>query len=207
MIRKSLCLLVLAGSPAAALAADREISLELGTTGHAAEDNWFLFSGQDTLPGFGARLGWPVHERVAVIAGWQHGARGTTVSPGDDGAGEFAAAYYADAWSAGAKADWGICRWFRPYATVQAVGQRATVRLDDDTGEDDNPNQIQRSDFAVGGLAAGGLDFRVPFAQDRFAVASYLELGYQLLTPSDFDELGSLQNRGLAFRWGLGFRF
>jgi hypothetical protein len=39
------------------------------------------------------------------------------------------------------------------------------------------------------------------------AVASYMELGYQLLTPAELDELGSLQTRGLVFRWGLGMRF
>lgn len=150
-----------------------------------------------------------MHERVAVVAGWQHGARGATVYPDaeEDSSGSFAAAYYADAWSAGAKADWGLCRWFRPYATLQAVGQRAMLRLDDDPNEDDNPNQLERAAFSMGGLAAGGLDFRVPFAQDRYAVASYLELGYQILSPSDFAELGSLKNRGLAFRWGMGFRF
>ena len=192
--------------PASALAADREVSFEVGANGLTAEDNWFLFSEQDSLTTLGVRLGYPVMDRLAVVAGWHHGAHGTHVALGTD-EDSLAAAYYADSFSLGAKADWDVAAWFRPYATLQALGQRTLVRLDDDTGVDDNPNQIERAAFSPGAAALGGLDFRVPFAQGRMAVASYMELGYQLLTPAELDELGSLQTRGLVFRWGLGMRF
>jgi hypothetical protein len=206
--------------PATALGADREISFEVGTLGQAAEDNWFLFSEKDTLTTVGLRLGYPIHDRLAVVAGWHHGARGTHVSTGeyyedeyyyydeeDEEPGSLAAAYWADDFTLGLKADWDVAVWFRPYATVGFASQLTTVRLDDDTSVDDNPNQIERRAFSPGALGAAGLDFRVPFAQGRMAAASYLELGYQVLSPADLEELGKLQARGLVFRWGIGMRF
>lgn len=207
MHARTLMLSALLLAPASALAADREVSFEVGANGLTAEDNWFLFSEQDSLTTLGVRVGHPVMDRLAVIAGWHHGAHGTHVSLQGTDEAPLAAACYADAFTLGAKADWDVAAWFRPYAAVQAVGQRTLVRLDDDIEVDDNPNQIQRAAFSPGGVAVGGVDLRVPFAQGRMAVASHLELGYQLLTPADLDELGSLETRGLVFRWGLGMRF
>lgn len=193
--------------PGAVFAADREVSFEVGSLGQAAEDNWSLFSENDALTTVGVRLGYPVHDRLAVVAGWHHGTTGTHVEIGDAEDSVLAAAYYADDFTLGVKADWDVASWFRPYATVAAAGQRTMVRMDDDTSVNDNPNQIQRAAFCPGALAAAGLDFRLPFAQGRMAAASYLELGYQLLAPADLEELGSLQTRGLVFRWGVGMRF
>jgi hypothetical protein len=207
--------------PSAAIAADHEISLELGTIGHGPDDNWFLVNDyNDYLGVYGVRLGYAVHDRVAIIGGWQRGAHGTRVEmDGFDGYGDeyydddysageaLAVAYYADTFSVGAKADWGLATWFRPYATLQAQGIRTVVRLDDDTSTDDNPNQLQYSAFSPAGAATGGLDFRIPFNKGAWAIASYLELGYHVGTKASFDELGSLSNRGMLFRWGLGARF
>ena len=207
--------------PTTAIAADHELSLELGTTGHTADDNWFLFNDNtDTLSSYGVRLGFAVHDKLAVIGGWHHGAHGSRVEmdgyDGDNdeyyydeysGGQALAAAYYSDTFSLGAKADWPVAVWFRPYATIQGLGIRSMVRLDDDTTTDDNPNQLQRSAFSPGGAATGGVEFRIPIRHNEWALASHLELGYQLGTKADFDELGSLTNRGLVFRWGLGARF
>jgi hypothetical protein len=206
--------------PGTALAADRELSFEVGTLGQRAEDNWFLFSEKDTLTTVGLRLGYPVMDRLAVVAGWHHGAHGTHVSTGesyedtyyydeeyDEEPGSLAAAYYADDFTLGVKGDWDVATWFRPYATVAFASQLTRARLDDDTGVDDNPNQIEKSAFSPGALGAAGLDFRIPFAQGRMAAASYLELGYQYLSPADLEELGKLQARGMVFRWGIGMRF
>ena len=218
----SITAIALLAVPATAVAADHELSLELGATGHAADDNWFLFDDNtDALTDYGLRLGFAVHDRVAVIAGYHHGAQGSRIElPGyggdsdeyyyDDDSSEgqaLAAAYYADTFSLGAKADLPVAVWFQPYATIQALGIRSMVRLDDDTTTDDNPNQLQRATFNPGGLASAGVEFRIPIRHTSWALASHLELGYHIATPSDFDELGSLTNRGLVFRWGLGVRF
>ncbi len=202
--------------PSTALAADHEISLELGTTGHGPDDNWFLFDDDnDQLESYGLRLGFAVHERVSVIGGWHHGSSGTRVELGDEGAtydeeGMYAnlgVAYYADTFSLGAKADWGLTTWFHPYATLQALGIRSVVRVDDAPRDDENLNQLQRSAFSPGGAAAGGVEFRIPMNHNEWALATHAELGYHLATRAGFDELGSLGNRGLVFRWGLGARF
>jgi hypothetical protein len=217
----SITALALLAIPSTAIAADHEISLELGTTGHAPDDNWFLFNDySDTLSSYGVRAGYAVHPRVAIIGGWHHGAHGSRIEmdgyEGDndeyyydeyEGGQAMAAAYYADTFSLGAKADLPIATWFRPYATLQGLGIMSKVRLDDDTTTDDNPNQLQRSAMSFGGAATGGLDFRVPFNQGAWALSSHVELGYHLGTAANFEELGSLSNRGLLFRWGLGARF
>lgn len=215
MTARILPIAALLALPTTALAADRELSFEVGTLGQAAEDNWYLFSESDMLPTVGLRVGYPVMDRLAVVAGWHHGASGTHVQLGDEayyyeeyeGSSTLAAAYYADDFTLGVKADWDVATWFRPYATVAFASQLTRVRLDDDTSVDDNPNQIEKSAFSPGALGAAGLDFRVPFAQGRMAVASYLELGYQVLSPADMEELGTLQTRGMVFRWGVGMRF
>jgi hypothetical protein len=205
---KSIAVLAALSLPASAVAADHEISLELGTTGHGADDNWFLFSDyNDVLPSYGVRLGFAVHDRVAVIGGWHHGAEGTRVEMEGYEDSALAAAYYADTFSLGAKADLPVATWFRPYATVQGLGIMSKVRLDDDTSDDDNPNQLERGAFSPGAAATAGVDFRVPFNEGAWALSSHLELGYHLATPASFDELGTLLNRGLVFRWGLGARF
>ena len=211
--------------PTTAVAADHELSVEVGATGHGPDDNWFLFDDySDAQTTMGLRLGYAVHDRVAIIGGWHHGADGTRVEmdgfsgDGDDwdsdyyeesgsGGQALAAAYYNDTFSLGAKADLPVATWFRPYVAVQGLGVRSMVRLDDDTSTDDNPNQLQRTALSPGAAALGGLDFRIPINHGAWAIASHLELGYHIATPASFDELGSLSNRGLVFRWGTGVRF
>ena len=209
--------------PATASAADHELSLELGSTGYAAAEHWALFNdnGYDTLPTFGLRAGFAVHDRVAVIAGWHHGRTGTRLElsgedyydesyyydyDGDDYA-TMGMAYYANELTLGAKADWPVTVWFHPYATISGVGLLSKIRLDDDTGEDDNLNQLTRTAFAPGAQATGGVEFRIPISHNTWALASHVELGYQYAIPSSYDELGSLAKRGLVFKWGLGARF
>ena len=214
----TLAALALLALPTAAGAADHELSFELGTPA-SYDDNFQLFQDDgDFLGTRGLRLGVAVHERVAVIAGWHRGASGTRIEYGetyyeDDEYEEYyeqtgmVAALYADEFTLGAKADLPVAVWFRPFATLQGMGLRGLVRIDDDTSSDDNPNQIQRTAFAPGGMATGGLDFRVPFMDGKLAAATSFELGYAYAPPLDFDELGTLKMRGLVFRWGLGARF
>ena len=206
----SITAIALLASPSTAIAADHEISLELGTTGHGVDDNWFFFNDEaDTLTSYGLRAGFAVHDNVSVIGGWHHGARGTRLEMNGNDESEIAPglAYYADTFSLGAKADWPLWVWFHPYATVQALGIRSLVRVDDIPADDDNLNQLERGAFSPGGAATAGLEFRVPINHNSWALASHLELGYHIGTAADFDELGSLSNQGVVFRWGLGARF
>lgn len=196
-------------APSAVHAADHEVSYEVGTLA-IHDPAWDLFDASlSYLPSQGVRLGYAVHDRVAVIGGWHHAARGQTLytEGEEDDESTFAAAFYSETFLAGAKADWDLAPWFRPYAAAQFMGVLGTVRLDDDTTEDDNLNQITRRAFTPGAVATGGVDIRVPFADGRYAVASYMEFGYGRTLNLSFEDLGDLDMAGFAFRWGIGARF
>ena len=211
---KTLTALSLLAFSGAAQAADHELSLELGTAANH-QQNWFMFNDESQqLPSWGLRAGVAVHDRLAIIGGWHHGKKGMRLGFGgdwdddDEEAYGFASVFYGDSFTLGLKADVPVAVWFRPYATAQGLGDRGMVRLDDDLSEDDNLNQIQRSDFSFGGIGALGVDFRMPLKDGAWAIASYLELGYGYASPLDFDELGELDGLyGVVFRWGVGVRF
>jgi len=192
--------------PVAAHGADDEVSLELGSIGTPDAD-WALFSDTERLPTQGLRLGWAVHDRVALVAGWHRGAQGMTVGGETTGQSDFVATFGAHLFSLGAKADVALTPWFAPYATAQAIGLIGTVRLDDDPEDDENPNQIAESAFAPGAMGTAGVEFRIPFHDGAFAAATSLEMGYAWLAPLAYDTLGDLQFRGFAVRWGVGARF
>ncbi len=206
----TLALLAFSG---AAQAADHELSLELGTTANH-QQNWYMFNAESQqLPSWGLRAGVAVHDRLAIIGGWHHGKKGMRLGfdeswEDDEEAYGFASVFYGDSFTLGLKADVPVAVWFRPYATAQGLGLRGMVRLDDDLSEDDNLNQIQQADFSLGGIGALGVDFRVPFKDGAWALASYLELGYGYAAPLDFGDLGELDElHGVVFRWGAGVRF
>ncbi|MFZ5477843.1 MAG: hypothetical protein ACOZNI_13800 [Myxococcota bacterium] len=202
----------------AALAADDEISVELGWIG-AHDRAWDVFSRGDSYGTVGLRVGKEVHDRVAIVAGWQHGTVGADVESDDDGddydydtgdtglsSGSFRAAFYGNQLTLGAKADVELLPWLHPYATVQGVGVVAVVRFDDDLDDDENATQVQRTGFSGGLLAAGGVDFPIRVKGD-VAIAPYLELGYGFVAPIRFDELGEVGFGGFAGRTGVGVRF
>ncbi len=203
-----LALLAFSGAalPGEAQAADHELSLELGTAANH-QQNWYMFNAESQqLPTWGLRAGVAVHDRLAVIGGWHHGKKGMRMAAGNGSV--FASVFYGDSFTLGLKVDVPVAVWFRPYATAQGQGFRGMVRLDDDLYEDDNPNQIEQADFSFGGIGALGTDFRVPFKDGAWALASYLELGYGYAAPLDFGDLGELDGlHGVVFRWGVGVRF
>lgn len=198
--------LLLLALPAPALAADREVSLELGSIA-SSDPQWDLFSDSPRLPTQGLRIGWPVHDRVALVAAWHRGAQGSTLGGEGTGQSDFVAAFSAHALALGAKADLELTPWFVPFATLQALGLLGTVRLDDDPDDDHNPNQLSHSAFAPGALAAAGLELRLPLHHDAFAAATSLDLGYALLGPLHYDTLGPLHLGGFTLHWGVGARF
>ncbi|MFN7144829.1 MAG: hypothetical protein ACK4YP_13720 [Myxococcota bacterium] len=205
-----LAALLLAFAPSAA-AATHEVSFEVGWIG-AYDPAWDLFSSGDALPSYGLRLGFAVHDNVALIAGWQHAVHGGSVSVDAYGTDEygyestFRAAMYTDQINVGAKADVKVWSWLHPYVTAQAVGMRGLARLDDDAGDDENLTQVQVAGLTGGFTGAAGLDFLIP-VKGRVAIAPYIELGYGWMAPLALRDLGSVQFGGFAGRSGVGVRF
>ena len=157
-----------------------------------------------------------MHDRVAIIAGWQHSQTGGDISTGSDesyyyydggSSSRFRAAYIGDLISVGAKADLRVNDYFYPYLTAQGAIQLGTVRLDDNADNDQNLGQVQQSGATGGFLAALGAEVPVQLGTSGIAVAPYLELGYGWFAPMGLEELGSLKLGGFSGRTGFGVRF
>ncbi|GEM_PF-4376398 len=192
---------------ATATAADNEIALELGTI-YSDDRSWDAFSSDDVLPSKGLRVGFGVADDVAVIGSYGYGARGADVDLwSTDGEGWFSTAFYGHQLGLGAKVtplDW---RYLRPYVAPQAVALYGVARLDEDTGDDDNLNQIQAAGTAFGGVLNGGLELVLADERRKVVPAAYIELGYGWLTSMQLDDLGDVQFKGLTSRFGLGVHF
>lgn len=198
-------------------AANHEVNLELGWIG-ARDPAWDTFSNANSHGTFGARVGYRVHPRIAVIAGWHHGSDGLSVEgdyededgdgTADNGiqAGGYRTAFYGDQVTLGAKADLAVRPWFHPYVAVQGAVMRALVRMDDDAEDDENLTQVQAVGLTGGGVATAGMDFPIPLTP-KLSLALYAEFGYALLAPAQFDQLGSIQFGGFSGRTGMGLRF
>jgi len=201
-----LALLAALALPGAALAAKDEVSLEIGSIA-TPDPDWDLFSGSGRLSTQGLRGGWAFHDHVALVGGWHRGARGMTAGGEGTGQSDFVAAFSAHAFSLGAKADWELAPWLAPFATARAAGLLGRVRLDDDSEDDENLNQLSHTAFAPGALATAGVELRLPFHDGAFAAATSLEMGYAWFAPLAYDELGHLAFRGFTVTWGVGARF
>ncbi len=196
-----------------ALAATNEVDLEVGWLG-SSDASFNRVSDTDLLPSYGLRVGLKVHERVAVVAGWQHSQTGARISSGDDsyyydggGNSSFTAAYFGEMLSVGAKADVRVNDYFYPYLTAQGALVVGTVRLDDDSGADDNLGQRKQGGTTGGGLLAIGAEVPVALGSSGIALAPYLEVGYGLLAPMALEDLGALKLGGFTGRAGFGVRF
>ena len=97
-------------------------------------------------------------------------------------------------------------RWFHPYAKVAAVGAVNVARLDEDTSDPTNLNQLSKVGFDGGGYFGAGLAFPIPIKHQVRIVPS-AEVGYSALTPVGLGELGSLADSGFTvrFAWGVAF--
>ena len=192
---------------APALAADHEISYETSTLG-VHDPSWQTFDEHhDFFGANGLRVGYAVHDRVAIVGGWHLGRNGQDVFVDGEDQQSFRAAFTGHEFLLGAKADLPLARWFRPYALLQAMGVYGVVRLDEDVSTEDNLNQIKEGAFAPGGVAAGGFDIRVPFKEEAYIIATYFEFGYGQILPLRFQDMGDITMGGFAFRWGVGARF
>lgn len=199
-----------------ALAATNEVDLEVGWLG-TGDTSFNRVSDSDLLPTYGLRVGLKVHDRIAVIGGWQHGQTGVTVSSGGDesyyyydgdgGGSSFRSAFYGDLLTVGAKGDVRVNDYFYPYLTAQGAIQLGTVRIDDDPDNDQNLGQLKQSGATGGFVAAVGAEVPVQLGQSGIALAPYLELGYGWLAPMGLSSLGSLRMGGFTGRTGFGVRF
>lgn len=97
-------------------------------------------------------------------------------------------------------------KWFHPYAKVAAVGAINVARLDEDTSDPTNLNQLSKVGFDGGGYFGAGLAFPIP-VKHQVRIVPSVEVGYSALTPVGLGELGSLADSGFTarFAWGVSF--
>ncbi len=201
-----------------ASAADLEVNLEVGRL-DIAKGYWDLFDYNNVQATYGVRADWHKSSRLGFSASyahfvtgahnsvwdyWEYDEGGSEDSPG--AAEGFDAAFRGHVVGLGVRGGVDLWGWFNPYATLEARGLHAVVRLDDDTSDDDNPNQITVRGTTVGAVAAAGMDIRIP-TKYRWAFSHNLEIGYEIMAPLNIDPLGALAVRGLHVRAGFGVRF
>jgi len=99
-----------------------------------------------------------------------------------------------------------VTAWFHPFARVAAVGAINVARLDEDTSDPTNLNQLSQVGFDGGGYFGGGLAFPIP-VKHQVRIVPSVEVGYSALTPVGLGELGSLADSGFTarFAWGVSF--
>ncbi len=190
-------------------AAQNEISLQAG--GFFTDDEaWDVFSVEQGLIGFGLRGGVALSEHFSAVAGYQRGVSGVEVYAGEGDRGDpdpvFRTAFYGNTATLGVKYSV-VFRQLRPYVTVQAMGIKATARLDANTEDSDDATQLQVNAMSAGALAAGGLDVQLPFKHRAWTPGMALELGYARTLDMPLEDLGALQFAGLYANWNIGVRF
>lgn len=209
--------MLLIGMLTAALAADHEVAVEAAWI-VGGDNAWHTLASRGAYGSIGVRGGVAVHERVAIVAGYQYGAVGAEIGAWseDDWEGEDA---YTGAFSSaahaflghrlmlGAKADVPMANYFAPYALVHGDALIGTVRLDDDAEDDENVTQRARTGATGGFGGALGVSFPVETASPGLKVTPYLELGYDWFAPLSLGDLGAVQPRGFAGRAGVGLQF
>lgn len=182
-----------------------EVSVELGST-HAPDDGYDLFSSRNAMGSWGARVGFGLTDRIALLVDWQHSGKGGAVTTGAEDA-EFQAALTVDQISVGPRVGVHIGDWVMPYATVQATGMRGRVRLDGDPDSTDDLDEWKDSALTGGGLAMGGVQVVLGEPERALRLSGHLEAGYGYAAPLDFEDYGSLSFHGFALRGGAGIVF
>jgi hypothetical protein len=185
-----------------------EASVELGNLQNH-DDAYTLFSDGVAMPSRGIRGGVRVADRFTVLAGWHRVQRGATVFVAAEGSDRrFHAAFFADEFTLGLKADLDVAHFFYPYATVQGMLLRGVMKFDDDERDDEeDPSQIKASAVAPGALLMGGMEFRIPQGSWPLTAAWHVEAGYGLVASADYGAFGTMRPGGFALRTGLGVRF
>jgi len=190
---------------APALAADNELSIELGTF-HNGDTDFGVFSDGEYMPSWGLRLGVAPLRNLAVVGGWHRVRRGADLYI-DDWTHIGRAAFFADEFTLGVRGDVMIGQALLPYAMVQGLGMVGRVKFDDDPDDKGSPGQFAESAVAVGGLAVAGVELRIPKGNAPFTLAWHIEAGYGLTSALDFERTGDMTPRGFVLRSGVGVRF
>ena len=187
------------------------VAVERGSLG-ISDEAFDVFSNRDTLPSWGAKVGFRLDSHLELVGSWARSRRGSNIEvfiPSDtfdDPAQRFVAALTTNQFGAGLRADVTLLDVLLPYVSVQGTVTTGMARLDDDPSRASNPNQLTASGIGAGVLAFAGTELRVPPDSD-VQVTLHLELGYGYTSAIALGELGSVQPGGLAARGGLGLRF
>lgn len=202
-----------------AWAADKEISLDTGILGVSSQA-WNtiggspvtvgLSAGVDIAPGLTAigSVQWSLSgaENQFSNQWWEDDQVGASVSPpGSEG---YIAALRVIQVQGGVRSDILQNSWVRPYGAAKVSASLGSLRLDDDSEDKDNVNQIKAAGMSIGGIAAVGAAIERPRKQaGPFAIRGEVEAGYGFGTALKFDEIGELSMSGIHMRMGVGLRF
>jgi len=190
-----------------------ELSIEAGLI-QSDDPNWDIFSDTGGLSTVGVRAGYGINSWLSVVGGWHHRTHDSEMFS------EFSdyveLRLNADRFSVGAKANYELNSWIKPYATVQPMAVRGGLQIDEDGSDDYNINEYQFSDWSFGGLAALGVDVIPADPRNFLNLSAHLEAGYGLLQPLSFENsdvgntavsIGDLDFNGFYVQGGVGIRF
>ena len=199
-------------TPAAALdLTGIELGLDTGRIS-VSDNNYQVFDdGLQALPSSGLRVALPMDERLSIVGAIAHGARGATTEINTNDAweeesGDLRTAIFNDRLSAGARYRL-LGERVQVYGVAQAHALRSVVRLDDDSVHDDNVTQLERAALTAGASADLGVSMTMPVDTLLVTPLGWVEMGYDLFLPSQFEDLGNLNLSGVSMRMGVGIQF
>ncbi|MBN2799246.1 MAG: hypothetical protein JXX28_08890 [Deltaproteobacteria bacterium] len=190
-----------------ALAADHELSLELGTLSANDHDwNWYTDSNAN-LPSWGLRGAYAFHQNLSAVVGYHHVRRGASLWQEEEGsAGN--TWFLGNEITVGVHADTGsMSRVFAPYVNLQALVFTGSLHFDGDIEDDENPDEISESAMSLGALPVAGLEVRLPMNHSSYTAAVFAEGGWAVMGPMQYETLGDQAIGGFVFRTGAGVRF
>lgn len=186
-------------------------SLELARIANT-DRSWNLFSENDGMPSRGLRAGVKIGPLVTVQGGWHRVSRGASVSvPVADGLDfrtqEVQMAFFADEFTLGGQFGVPIKDIVVPYASVDGMLMRGTMKLDEDPDTRKNPGQYVAHGLNPGVVTSGGMELRSPESPAGWLAAVFFEAGHSWFLSGDFDDFGEMRPGGFTVRGGAGIRF
>lgn len=192
-----------------AVAASNFLALETG--GQRTDDPaWNELSDSDSWRTLGVSGGYALLPYLDVTASFHRKALGSehgfeSGAPGADMG--FVAAWSGNQYGLGVALEPDLTHWLRPYLGARGTLTQSTLRVDDDTDSEENPNQLLDRALAPGFTAAAGARLALGLPDWTIVPALHLEMGYGWTTEMDYGELGDLNLRGFAIRGGVGVMF
>jgi hypothetical protein len=207
-----------------AQAADHGASFALGSLANS-DPSYNLFGGGQNMTSWGFQGSYAFHDRFALIGSYQRHERGAEVytQSNDWADSNFLAAYAADRFGLGVKADITPLKALQLYSSAQALLYRADIKLDAEPDSRTNIGQVKASGLSAGAQIVGGFEIKVRPKALPFHFGWYTEFGYGIIakhsyrSPQDvntetqgFDdeaEIMSMQPGGFVMSSGIGLRF